>query len=204
MAKTKQDWPENRIRYWRDRKQLSQEALGELAGMDQRKLSRIENRKRGLDTADLQKLAEALGVNPAQLLGEHLSQVAEPLIDVPLISWVNAGSLAETADPYPVGMAENFITVPSARTTLIALRVVGTSMNRSAPEGATIIVDYEDRALVAGQRYVIKSNGQATFKRFRASPNRFEPESTEPDHEIILPSNDVQIVGRVVMVVNKF
>ena len=40
------------------------------------------------------------------------------------------------------------------RPTLFAFRVEDSSMNRTAPPGAYLIVDYEDRVLVDGKYYV--------------------------------------------------
>ena len=133
----------------------------------------------------------------------QLDVVDEPLIYVPLISWVEAGMLREVADPYEAGSAEEYIAMNYRRESLIALRVHGESMNRLAQDGSIIIVDYEDRDLVSGKLYVFKTeDGEAAFKRYRSDPVRFEPVSTE-EHETIFPKGDWFVVGRVVEVRNK-
>ena len=128
------------------------------------------------------------------------SHTTTPIHEVPLVSWVRAGALSETTDPYAVGDAEDFIAVANNRNTLIALRVVGTSMNRIAPEGSVIIVDFGDKSLVSGRYYILKYDGEATFKRYRADPARLEPDSTD-SHETIFIDRETEIVGRVIQVI---
>lgn len=133
----------------------------------------------------------------------QLNVVDEPLVYVPLISWVEAGLLREVADPYEAGSAEEYIAMNYQRESLIALRVHGESMNRLAQDGSIIVVDYEDRDLVSGKLYVFKTeDGEAAFKRYRSDPVRFEPVSTE-EHETIFPTGDWFVVGRVVEIRNK-
>jgi len=132
----------------------------------------------------------------------NVGRTETPIVDVPLVSWVQAGGLTETSDPYSVGDAEDFIPVAHKRNTLIALRVVGSSMNRIAPDGSLIIVDFADKTPVSGQYYVLKHDGQATFKRYRSAPARLEPDSTEP-YDTVFISGDAEVVGRVILVINR-
>ncbi|MBK19727.1 MAG: hypothetical protein CMM52_12915 [Rhodospirillaceae bacterium] len=129
-------------------------------------------------------------------------KVSGPVQDVPVISWVAAGDLSETNDPYAVGGAEEFIPVSYSRDTLIALRVQGNSMNRIAPEGSTIVIDFGDRILSSGQYYVVKHNGDATFKRFRTEPARLEPDSTD-SYDTIFITDEIEVVGRVIEVTRR-
>ena len=69
---------------------------------------------------------------------------------------------------YEIGDAEEYVAVTHKRSTLIALRVQGASMNRIAADSSVIIVDFADKILVSGQYYVVKLGGEATFKRYRA------------------------------------
>jgi len=154
----------------------------------------LEGIARGLNWS-LEELLELPGYR-------NVSRVEQSVFDVPMISWVAAGALEETADPYELGDASEFIAVSHKRSTLIALRVEGSSMNRIAPDGSIIIVDYADKILVSGQYYVVKLNGQATFKRYRADPNRLEPDSTE-SFETVFVRGETEVVGRVIQVITK-
>lgn len=130
-----------------------------------------------------------------------LGTTREPIVKVPLISWVQASRYIEIYDPYERGDSEGEVEVPYGKDTLIALRVKGSSMNRVAPEGSVIIVDYSEKSLTSGKYYVVKQDGKATFKRYRTNPDRFEPESTE-SHDTLFPEGAVEVVGRVVKVIN--
>lgn len=156
-----------------------------------------ENGARGITFKRALRYARAFRVSPTWILsGESNKDV--PIINAPLIDWVSAGRLADPADPYEIGGAEELVPVAYGRDTLIALRVAGRSMDRVAPEGSIIIVDYEDRDLIDGKFYVIRIGDEVTFKRYRAAPARFEPYSTEPDHQTYFNNRPVEIVGRVI------
>ena len=80
----------------------------------------------------------------------------------------------------------------------IALKVVGDSMDRISPPESIIFVDRSDKVLVPNACYVISNgDGEASYKRFRSNPMRFEPVSTNPAHEPIYPTREPLIVGRV-------
>ena len=80
----------------------------------------------------------------------------------------------------------------------VALKVVGDSMDRISPPDSIIYVDRKDKVLVPNACYVISNgDGEATYKRFRPNPMRFEPVSTNPAHEPIYPTREPLIVGRV-------
>lgn len=150
----------------------------------------------------LSAIAEALSLPIEELLGQgNVIDRRFPLTAVPVVSWVEAGSFAEATDPYEPGDSAHEIQVPSVRTTLIALIVRGNSMNRVAPDGSTILVDYSRHELIPGKYYVVKNGGDATFKRYRPNPDRFEPDSTE-EHQIIFPENGITVVGQVVRVIH--
>lgn len=150
----------------------------------------------------LAAIAVALDWSIQELLGQgNVIERHVPMASVPIISWVEAGSFAEAADPYEPGDREKEIQVPSTSNTLIALIVRGNSMNRVAPNGSTILVDYSHRELMPGKYYVIKNGEEATFKRYRSNPDRFEPDSTE-EHEIIFPKDAITVVGQVVRVIH--
>ena len=167
-----------------------------------RNVLRSKSRNPRRDT--LQGIARGLEWSLEELLelpsAANVRRTDTPIHEVPLVSWVRAGELSETTDPYAVGDAEDFIAVANNRKTLIALRVVGSSMNRIAPEGSVIIVDFGDKSLVSGRYYVLKHDSQATFKRYRAAPFRLEPDSTEP-HDSVFIDRDVEVVGRVIQVI---
>ncbi len=169
-----------------------------------RNVLRAKSRNPRRDT--LEGIARGLNWSMEELLelgtSGNVSHADGPVYEVPLISWVAAGTLAESNDPYVVGDAEEYVPVTHRRRTLIALRVHGASMNRVAPEGSTIIIDYADKTLVSGLYYVAKLDGEATFKRYRADPPRLEPDSTEAFDTVFI-DRETDVVGRVIQVITK-
>lgn len=182
----------------RKARKMTQAQLADRAGTTSQQIHKLEKGKLGLSADWIYRLSEALDCNPADIL---VGDASTALVKAPLISWVQAGKLAEVEDPYEMGAVEQFVYAEYGRQTVIALTVRGDSMDRIAPDGSRIVVDYEDRQLIDGRYYVVKIGDEATFKRYRAEPARFEPDSTQP-HDTIFPNEDALVVGRVVQVVH--
>jgi transcriptional regulator with XRE-family HTH domain len=111
-----------RVRYARDRLHLSQEKLAELSGLKQSDISKIET-SRILRTTGIVSLSKALRCSPDWLesgeghpLWDGASNVDEgPAVrgEVPLISWVQAGSWNGAEDPLAPGDAERWLPCPA-------------------------------------------------------------------------------------------
>ncbi len=122
------------------------------------------------------------------------------LIEVPRLSWVSAGVLqphisVDSLDTWPTIEVSN---LPDGD--WIALDVQGSSMDRISPPDSTILVNRKERALVPNACYVIANEqGEATYKRYRPNPDRFEPVSNSTEHETIFPAPGevLRIIGRV-------
>jgi SOS-response transcriptional repressor LexA len=127
---------------------------------------------------------------------EELAQLPHHF-QVPLLSWVSAGKMSfpDVSDEV-IGTVQEGNLDPEGD--WIALQVVGDSMDRISPPESIIFVDRSDKVLVPNACYVISNgDGEATYKRFRSNPMRFEPVSTNPSHEPIYPAREPLIVGRV-------
>ncbi|MEJ8309787.1 helix-turn-helix domain-containing protein [Agrobacterium larrymoorei] len=178
-------------------KNLSQAKVAELSGVSQQLISQLET---GLTekTTELPALAQALGVGIHELDPSYTPDAEGiPTLSVPYLAWVSAGAMIrdDIADE-----ALGLIRVADlpASGDWIALKVIGDSMDRISPPDSIIFVDRSDCNLVPNGCYVISDvEGNATYKRYRSGPMRFEPVSTNPQHEPIFPDNDPIIVGRV-------
>jgi SOS-response transcriptional repressor LexA len=175
--------PGARIREARRRRGLTQTELAEACGWSggQGRVGNYERDEREPSGADYTKLARALNVSPAELqfgVAKHIHHDTSPLGEtnvepgpalsrqVPVISWVRAGSWAEVADPYEVGDAEMWLPVPKrAGQRTFALRVRGISMEPRYQEGDIIFVD-PDAEAHHGSRVVVRleQEKEATFK----------------------------------------
>jgi SOS-response transcriptional repressor LexA len=134
------------------------------------------------------------GVSPAWLLtGE-----GDPKGGVPLLSWVSAGELMAEDGDIDFSSVRRLQVADLPPGDWIALQVIGDSMDRISPPESIIFVNRRDKRLVANACYVIADeNGEATYKRYRPNPERFEPVSVNPAHEPHFSNGSPRIIGRV-------
>ncbi len=165
-----------RIKLRRKALDFSQVKLGEMAGLDQTVISKLE-RGDVQETARIAELAHALQCDALWLAtGKGRPEPAgagQPALHdvalagrVPLISFVAAGHWHEAVDNFAPGDAEAWIetTVPVKRHTY-ALRVEGDSMEPRFPSGAILIVEPEAEPK-NGSFVIARQNGsEATFKQ---------------------------------------
>lgn len=175
---------------------LSQTALAAKAGVSQQLISQLE-RGENEKTLELPALAGALGVGVHEIDEDYTPDASGiPTLVVPILSWVSAGAMTQDNVADEAIGTIRFADLPSGD--WIALRVRGDSMDRISPPDSTILVNRRDKALVANACYVIADeNGDATYKRYRPDPMRFEPVSTNDRHVPIFPDQEPLIVGRV-------
>ena len=191
FAKMATNAPPNQIAAVRKRVGLKIEELAERAGLSTTYVWRMERGERNVSLKNLQKLADALGVAPSDLIE------SKPVADVPILSWVSAGMMARDDVQQDV-VGEIRMSDLDPRGEWMALRVEGDSMDRISPPGSLILVDLTDKALVPNACYIITDgDSQATYKRFRSNPPRFEPVSTNPSHQPIFPDGEPAVIGRV-------
>lgn len=87
-----------------------------------------------------------------------------------------------------------------------AVEVVGQSMNLLLPEGSLAIVDPDETEVLVGKIYLLRNaEGEATIKRFRQDPARFEPVSDDPTFEpFLIGQFDFRVIGRVTGSMRRF
>jgi len=185
----------NRVIERRSQLGLSQADLADRIGISQQAVNQLEKGETQRPRK-LREIAVALECTEDWLLGG--SGKPQPPKGVGLISWVQAGALAEVIDSYQPGDAEMWIDYPAKHSKMIALRVKGNSMNKISPDGSIIIIDLNDREMTSNRLYVVKIGDDATFKRFRNNPPRLVPETTGDFKTIFLGDRPVRPVGRVV------
>ncbi len=122
------------------------------------------------------------------------------MVSAPLVSWVSASRLAEVNTVESLEDAPRMMAPDLPAGDWIALRVEGDSMDRISPPESIIFVNLQERQLVPNACYIVADeDGNATYKRYRPDPDRFEPVSVNPDHSPIFVQGDHSpvIVGRV-------
>jgi SOS-response transcriptional repressor LexA len=127
-------------------------------------------------------------------------------MEVPLISWVQAGLFCNAPDLYPPGDGEVRIPCPKkVGPNTYALRVKGDSMvsgnsgEKSYPEGCIIYVD-PDKEITNGCRVVarIHANEEATFKKYSEDAGKRYLRPLNKDYEPIIMTEEMHICGVVV------
>jgi repressor LexA len=170
---------------------IRQADLAAYLGIDQPKVSKILRGERQIKAAEMDRIRAFL--SPEMRGGE-----AGVLRAIPIIGQVAAGNWKQAIE-HPIASLPN--PDPSIPARAFALRVSGDSMDRFVDDGATVIVDPDDRTLYPGRFYVVLNDeGETTFKQFQADPPRLVPCSSNPAHREIAIGEKAgfDVVGRVI------
>lgn len=160
-----------------------------------------ESGRNGFGLNDAKRYARAFNVS-LQWLNFGIGTPDDEFIDaddlpveVSIIDWISAGDMKHTEAS---DVARGKIKAALPEGDWIALEVDGESMDRISPPGSIIFVDRSDTRLSNGGFYVIADeNGDATYKRYRPKPMRFEPVSANKDLPTLFPDNEPIVIGRV-------
>lgn len=110
------------------------------------------------------------------------------------------GEMIETQD-------REIVPIPYERNTIAALDLVTSEINRRAPAGSTVIVNYAETQLVNGAVYAIAISDQTYARVYRdtGGPERFEPDSTDTGHETLYtqPGKPLTVLGRIIMILKE-
>lgn len=200
------DTPGKRLRAARERAgHLTAKAAADALGIKDAGYRHHENGTRDFDYRTAQTYAKVFKTTPEWLLDGEVDEAdlgPKQAREVTLLSWVGAGQLGPVAPINSVEAAGRIAVDRLPPGDWVALQVEGSSMDRIAVDGSTIIVNRRDKRLISGKFYVfVAKDGEATFKRYRSNPARYAPYSTDPDEEPIYPEmeaeRDWQVFGRV-------
>ncbi|MFT4271311.1 MAG: S24 family peptidase [Pantoea sp.] len=211
-----------RIRQKRKELKLTQQALADKAGVNRVTVTGWEKDDYQPNGANLQALADALSCDPLWLVsgkGESTAVTSlKPKLfnvkEVPLISWVQAGTWTATDPGITRSEAIEWLyTTALVSDRAFALRVRGDSMTNpngspSIPEGAIVIVEPEidDVVTINGKIVVAHIDGgsEATLKKFVEDwPNRYLI-PLNPNYKTIECDGNCRIVGLVKQVIMDF
>lgn len=191
--------PSNKVRKIRKQKQLTMEQLAEKVSAIRGKpmhlttIAKIERSQRQLSGEMLSAIAQALDV-PPEVLVDHVPMTIAVRM-VPLIGRIAAGKWREA-----IAHPDGYIPAPIRSGNAFALKPDGDSMDLVVGDDAVIVVDPDQPDLLDGRLYaVMNGEGETTFKRFRSSPPRFEPVSSNPVHEVMhIGREPFTVLGRVI------
>jgi repressor LexA len=175
------------IRAELEARNMSIRDLAEATGIDENKLTKSLGRpRRRIQVAEMDAI-KAVFADVAD----------EPAIrTIPLLGEVPAGSFQPTDQK---GGRRLPVSDPETPPRAYALTVKGDSMDLIVPNGATLVIDPDDKAFWPGRRYVVRTeDGQTTFKEYQDAPARLVPCSSNDEHkEIMLGHEPVDVLGRV-------
>ncbi|USS95533.1 helix-turn-helix domain-containing protein [Serratia symbiotica] len=211
-----------RIRSRRKELKLTQQALAKLVGVNRVTVTGWESDDYQPGGVNLQTLAAALKCNPLWLVDGRGNPDEDTLLqarifsvkEVPIISWVQAGSWTSTdAGTSHSGSTEWIHTSASVSNDAFALRVRGHSMTNpngvapTIPEGSIVIVEPNINAEdINGKIVVAHIDGgiEATLKKFVEDwPHRYLM-PLNPSYKTIECEDNCRIVGIVKQVIMDF
>jgi SOS-response transcriptional repressor LexA len=116
---------------------------------------------------------------------------------VPVIGIAGAGRWREAVE-LPLGHMP--VPVRLSGPGVFGIEVNGDSMDLIIEDGGLILVDPRQKELAPGGVFLIaNSKGEATVKRYRRDPARFEPCSTNSAHQPFMVSDDdFSVLGKVI------
>jgi SOS-response transcriptional repressor LexA len=201
-----------RLRKKMNEKDLSENELSRRSGVPQPTIHRILNGDSNTPRkATVEKLARTIGVTPEWLLfgpghGNVLS-VQPPYNEAkeyPVISWIAAGSWAESCDPSHLGNVERLPSYENAGEHGYWLEVQGDSMSPAQGNGFTpgmrVLVKPEGFDLVSGKFYIARltATGETTLKQYVRDAGTEYLKPLNPDFKMMVVDEGVHIIGRVI------
>lgn len=201
----------SRLQSLRKDRKLTQKQLGKIVGVSDVTVGYWEKNQNTPGGVSLTKLARYFGVSEDFLLTgkDQVSNVAPSFgggMQVPVISWVQAGSWTSESDARNLEGAVDYV-LTTGRHSLgtFALKVRGKSMEPEFKEGDMLIVDPE--LCPSPGDFVIAKNGSeyATFKKYRSrgvnenGEDVFELVPLNPDFATLNSLNEkILIIGVVI------
>ncbi|WEE38609.1 XRE family transcriptional regulator [Acinetobacter sp. TAC-1] len=156
----------------RKAKKMTQKELAQKSGVKQSVISELET---GIakSTGSILELASALGITAEELKKGVVSEFDNNVVPItskliPVLSWVQAGSMTSVEEINPLDIAE---WLPPLSTDdpdgCFYLKVVGISNSPTYMEGDCILVNpkFQVCDLISGDLIVVRNNTDATFKK---------------------------------------
>jgi SOS-response transcriptional repressor LexA len=128
-----------------------------------------------------------------------------PVKPIPLLNRIPAGFPESYRDKdYPPGYADEYVSLPDVKDlNAFALKVEGDSMIPRLKPGEIVIVS-PNRQWESGDIVVTKVKEEVSLKKIFRKETTLVLQPINPDYSpIILPVNDVRIIGKVILRVEK-
>jgi SOS-response transcriptional repressor LexA len=173
-------------------KRVSGAGIASLLGIAAPRVAEIKKGTRRIQQNEMPVLAEFFGMGAIEA-----ANLDTNVVWVPVIGIAAAGAWREAI------VVPTFL-VPQIKrpgcNQAFAVQVDGDSMNQILPERSYAVVDPDQKELRNNRVYLIQNGGgETTIKRFCTEPARFEPVSSNPEHNVIhIGEHEITVIGRVV------
>ena len=196
----------DRIRQARKAAGLNQSALAERVGVTQPAVANWESGVHDPRRVVLAKLADALDT-PVEWLAEGARSALERdrgpaaaylrrhLVHTPVISFRDAIRLLDEPAVDPHSVAEDYIPVTASSVRVFGLFIADSAVDLAFPKETLVVIDYSDRRPADGAFCLAAPMNFPILRRWRASPDRLEPYSSDPSHRAIMVDGDPRIIG---------
>lgn len=202
-----------RIRLARKQAGLSQSDLSGRLGVSQPTVANWESGVHDPRQLMLAKIAEVLCVPLSWLAsGERSSTERDThaaaaylrrgLYHVPVIPAEQTASMldAENADPH--ALATDYIPMTSGSSRLFAVFITDDAMNQALRGNTLAVIDYSHRSPGDGDLVLfLDAANEPVLRRWRSSPSRLEPYSSNPHHETIYVDRLEKVIGTVTVTI---
>lgn len=185
---------------------MTAKQLATMVGISDAHIIYIEKAQRKATFDKIVNIFNALGSSIEEALKEigHTEGILEPAMlrtmnRIPILTWVTAGSWQEVCDSFEPGDADEWIESDVRGKNVLALRVMGDSMEPEFKAGEIIIVNPHIEA--QPNDYIVVKNlaGEATFKQLKRYGSRWVLHPLNPEYpDIEVKSGDFRIIGKVV------
>ncbi len=175
-----------RIREMRKIRGWTQEALEQKSGISRNFISLVENNRKGISYANIEKIAEALGISPSQLLREDEYRL------IPVINIATCGGWENLTDlGYPVGVADQYDLSSSRDPNAFYVIATGDSMvGGDIREGDFLLVE-PGREVINGNIVLARDPEQGvTIKKFFQREGRVMLVSLNDKYPPLIPAPD--------------
>lgn len=193
------------IRKLRESHDMTQEQLGEVAGVSSMAVSQWENGRAVPRMGSIQRMADYFNVPKSTIMGDAALTPSSSFVPIPLYGSVSAGIPIEMLPVDDMKEAPARFVEDDKDAYLV--RVNGTSMNRIIHDGNFALVSPKYREPNEHDMFLVTVNGDdATIKRVHILANGIEllPDSYDPTHRSQiydfgeLDTPPIRILGKVV------
>lgn len=173
-------------------KRVTGVAIAQLLGIPAPRIAEIKKGTRRIQQDEMPVLAQFFGMGDV-----GAPEIGSNIVWVPVIGIAAAGCWREAIEvpAYLVPQLKR----PGCNQAF-AVQVDGDSMDQILPERSYAVIDPDQKRLLDKRVYLIQNgNNETTIKRYRSDPARFEPVSSNPDHNVIhMGEHEISVIGRVV------